>query len=164
MNKRFSNFLFPSFNRKFIFRVCIVGIVAFIFFGYICIPIRIQGHSMEPTYRDGTFNFCFTLKYHFFKPQRFDVVFIRFSGKKVMLLKRLIAFEGETVEIRKGLLYINGQLIDEPHIIQKGDWILPERQVEKNHVYVIGDNRTVPMAQHDFGQVSIQRIIGVPVW
>ncbi len=77
-----------------------------------------------------------------------------------MLLKRVVAKEGETVEFRKGRLYVNGKLIDEPYIYNKSDWELPERTIASGHVYVVGDNRGTAMASHRFGQVNINRIVG----
>ena len=70
-----------------------------------------------------------------------------------MILKRIIAFSGESVEFRKGILYINGQETSEAYVKHKADWNLSKRIVDKGKVYVIGDNRGVPMQQHKFGQV-----------
>ena len=142
----------------------LVAILAYLFFNFICLPFRIHGRSMEPTYQNGQFNFCFRLQYIFFKPTRHEVVAIRLAGKKVVLLKRVIAVEGETVEIRNGIVFINGIHIDEPYVRAPSDWNLSLRKVDKGHVYVIGDNRSVPMHIHQFGQVSINRIIGAPLW
>ena len=51
------------------------------------------------------------------RPQRGDViVFIYPEDRKRDFIKRLIAFGGETVEIRGGDVYINGQRIDDPVI------------------------------------------------
>ena len=61
---------------------------------------------MEPTYMNGDFNFCFKLRYIFSKPERHDVVAIRLAGEKVILLKRVVALEGEVVEIQKGNLFV----------------------------------------------------------
>jgi signal peptidase I len=72
--------------------------------------------------------------------------------------------EGEELEFRNGKLLINGQLTAEPHVQYSYDWNLPKRTVKKGNVYLVGDNRNVPMEQHDFGQTSIQRIIGAPLW
>lgn len=119
---------------------------------------------MEPTYHNGSINFYLRLRYLYSKPTRPHVVVIRFAGKKVMLLKRVVAVEGETVEFRQGKLFINGNVIDEPYVRFPCDWNLSPRLVEKNRVYVVGDNRNVPIEKHDFGQVSIDRIMGVPLW
>ena len=66
--------------------------------------------------------------------------------------------------IKKGLLYINGHKIKEPYVKGKYGWDLPSRTVTPHHVYVVGDNRSVPIETHDFGQTDVNRIIGAPVW
>ncbi len=163
-NRKIRKFLFPSLTIRSLIRVLLVAISAYIFFGYICLPLRIKGSSMEPTYRNGSFNFCWRLAYIFSEPKRFDVVVVRFAGKKVTLLKRVVALEGERVEFRHGKLFVNGKQIDEPYVRYPSDWNLQPRQVEENTAYVVGDNRSVPIENHHFGQTSIKRIIGVLLW
>ena len=84
-------FLFPDLNAKLIIRASVIAITAVILFKYIFIPFRISGFSMMPTYKNGSFNFCLTLRYLFTTPKPFDVVAIRFAGSRIMLLKRIIA-------------------------------------------------------------------------
>jgi len=119
---------------------------------------------MEPAYQNGAFNFCWRLRYIFSEPKRGDVVAVRFAGNKVMLLKRVVAGEGERVEFHNGKLFVNGGEIDEPYVRYPCNWNLPPRQVEKGCVYVVGDNRSMPIENHYFGQASMKRIIGVPLW
>ena len=159
-----SNYIFPKASRLSVIRIILVIVVAYVVFGHIFIPLKIVGHSMEPTYMDGDFNFCNRLSYVLGEPERSDVVTVRFAGHRVMLLKRIIAFSGETVEFHNGVLYINGQGTREAYVKHKSDWNLPKRTVEQGKVYVIGDNRGVPLEQHKFGQVSIQRIVGTALW
>lgn len=116
--------------------------------------------SMEPTYHDHSFAFCWRLKYLINPPERFDVVGVRFAGNKVMLMKRIVAFAGETVEFQGGLLYVNDRVQEEAYIQYRSDWDLPQRTVSAGHVYVVGDNRGTSMARHQFGEVNIQRIAG----
>ena len=113
---------------------------------------------------NGDFNFCFKLRYIFSKPARHDVVAIRLAGEKVILLKRLVALEGDVVEFRNGAVFVNEKKIDEPYARYPSGWNLSPRKVDKNHVYVVGDNRSVPINVHQFGQTSIERIIGIPLW
>lgn len=89
---------------------------------------------------------------------------VRFSGNSIMLLKRIVALEGETLEFKDGVLHINGKVLDEPNVIYPCDWNLAPVQVKKGYVYVIGDNRNVPVANHQFGQTPVQRIAGTPLW
>jgi signal peptidase I len=161
---RLKAFLFPEINLRFLIRVGLVAAVAFVCFTQILIPFRVHGHSMAPTYRNGDFNFCNRLYTLFSTPSRHDVVAIRYAGTRVMLLKRILALEGETVAFRLGLLHVNGKPVYEPYVAAPYDWELEPRTVEPGHVYVVGDNRRVPMLTHDFGQTPITRIIGAPLW
>ena len=119
---------------------------------------------MEPTYRNGSVNFLWKFGYIFSKPKRYDVVAVRFAGNKVMLLKRVVAVEGERIEFLNGKLFVDGKEIDEPYVRYPCNWNLPPRQVEKDSVYVVGDNRSTPIEDHHFGQTSMKRILGVPLW
>jgi signal peptidase I len=162
--KMLRQFFFPSLTRGFFIRVGTVALSAYLLFGYICIPLWVRGASMEPTYMDGQFNFCWRGRYLFSEPKRYDVVTVRFAGTKVMLLKRVVALEGEQVEFRNGKLFVDGGELEEPYIRFPGNWNLPVRQVAQGCVYVVGDHRRMPMENHYFGQASKGRIMGGPVW
>ncbi len=77
-----------------------------------------------------------------------------------MLLKRIVALPGETVAFRKGELYVDGKLVDEPYVLHRSNWELPPRTIAPGHVYVVGDNRGTPMVVHKFGEINMNRIIG----
>ena len=81
-----------------------------------------------------------------------------------MLLKRVIALEGEQVEFRNGKLFVDGRDIEEAYVRYPCHWNLSPRQVEKDCVYLVGDNRSMPMESHHFGQASKRRIMGVILW
>jgi signal peptidase I len=158
-------FLLPSLTPAYVLRLLGVTLVAFLFFRQICLPMWIDGKSMEPTYSDGSFLFCWRPASWFGrKPDRGDVVVIRFAGVRVMMLKRVVAVAGETVEFRGGKLLVNGETIAEPYLRFPCDWELPVRIVEPGNVYVVGDNRGVPIDTHHFGQTPVNRIVGVPLW
>ncbi len=92
------------------------------------------------------------------------MVAVRFAGNKVMLLKRVVAVENEWVEFLRGRLFVDGKEMDEPYVRYPCNWNLPPRKVERDCVYVVGDNRSMPIEDHHFGQVSKKRITGVPLW
>lgn len=98
---------------------------------------------------------------------RFAVVTLRapFSGDPQ--IKRVVAFAGETIRIAGGLLYINDQVVVEPHRS-----LLPEHAeqqrftVPAGHVFVLGDNRS-PLASRDsrqYGPVPLTDITGRVLW
>ena len=164
LNRIIRLFFFPSLTPVFLIRVACVGLFAYLMFGHVLTPFRIKGYSMEPTYQNGEVNFCWRFRYLFLKPQRGDVVVVRLAGQKVMLLKRVVALEGDEVQFRNGKLLINGKEIDEPYLRYLSNWNLPSRHVEPNSAYVVGDNRDGPIENHFFGQTSILRILGGPLW
>jgi signal peptidase I len=145
-------------------RLSVLALLAYVLFGHICIPFWIRGDSMEPTYRNGALSFCWTLRYAFSSPGRHDVVLVRLAGRRVMLLKRVVAVAGEQVEFRKGSLLVDDRLIDEPYVAYPCDWNLPPRRVKPGRVYVVGDNRSRPIETHNLGQTPVGRIVGAPLW
>lgn len=58
-------------------------------------------------------------------------------------MKRLIGMPGETVEIRKGKVYINNQLLNEPYLVnnQKNDFDQKPEKIDSAHYLVLADNR-----------------------
>ena len=153
-------FFFPSFTKRFLLRILLLACTTWLVFSFLLIPLRIEGLSMAPTYKNGSFALCWRLQYLFSPPKRGDVVTVRFSGKNVMLLKRIVALPGDTVSFINGKLHINKNLVREPYVVHHSNWQLEERKVKPGYVYVIGDNRGTPMEQHKFGQVKSKRIIG----
>ncbi|MBN1831029.1 MAG: signal peptidase I [Deltaproteobacteria bacterium] len=157
-------FFLPKITKRYLIRISMVALFSYIFFSFVCTPFRIKGHSMAPTYMDGRFNFCFKLRYIFSRPERGDIVAIRLAGESVMLLKRVVALEGDVVEFRNGDLFVNERKIEEDYSRYPSEWNLAPRKVNEGNVYVVGDNRGVSIDIHRFGQTPADRIVGSPLW
>jgi signal peptidase I len=157
-------FLFPRLNRKFLLRLLLLVVLTYIGVRCICQPAWTNGSSMLPTYQERQFLLCWKPAYWFSPPQPGDVVIIRLAGPKVMLLKRVLAVAGDRVEFRQGVLLVNGSTPQESWANMTAcDWNLEERTVADGCVYVAGDNRSMEMQYHEFGQVALKRIIGKPI-
>ncbi len=162
--KNLRAFFFPKPNRNFFLRLLAVAIITYSIGRYICQPAWTNGGSMLPTYQERQFLLCWRPAFWFSAPKHGDVVVIRLAGAKIMFLKRVVALAGERVEFRNGTLLINGEAAAEPWATATScDWNLPERTVAEASVYVVGDNRSMPMQNHEFGQVAIRRIEGKPI-
>jgi signal peptidase I len=157
-------FFLPRLTRRFCLRLALVAASAYLVFGWFLIPTRIQGVSMEPSWHDGGVTLCWRWRFLFREPRVGDVVTVRLAGTRIMYLKRVVAVAGETVEFRRGVLYVDGKARPEPYASRPCDWELPPRKVDMGNVYVIGDNRSVPMAGHVFGQTPVSRLAGSPLW
>lgn len=164
INKRISQFLRPRLTSVFLTRLIIVALSAYLIFGHLLLPIRLAGGSMEPTYHDGSFTFCFRYKFKLSSPQVGEVVTIRFSGRRNMLLKRIIAVAGDKVAFVDGRLFVNDQFVEEPYLVYESDWNMEPKYVKENFVYVVGDNRSMPINNHKHGMASIHRLMGGPIF
>lgn len=158
------SFWLPDTSLFGVGRMVVIVVVSLFFFGKVCRPARISGGSMMPTYPSIGFNFCWEPVFWFSKPHRGQVIVAKYAGEDIMLLKRVVALAGDTVAFKDGKLLVNGIVQNEPYVKYKCEWNLPERKVALGHVYVIGDNRSMPIDNHKFGQIAVDRIIGVPLW
>ena len=141
-------------------RVAVLIVVCFVLFGYVLLPIRVQGISMLPTYQDRSVNFVNRLAYVWHEPRRGDIVSIRLAGPHVMYLKRIIGLPGETVAFRNGRVLINGEVLDEPYEKTPCDWNREPVRLGPDAYFVVGDNRTMPQQLHEFGETPRYRIVG----
>lgn len=56
-------------------------------------------------------------------------------------IKRVIAIEGDKIEIKNGTVYVNDKSLNEPYILEKPDYEYGPKKVPKNCLFVLGDNR-----------------------
>jgi signal peptidase I len=124
------------------------------------LPVRVDGPSMLPTYKDGRVNFVNRLAFLFHEPRRGDIVAIRYSGDHAMLLKRVVGLPGERVGFHAGHVVINGVELEEPYVKLRGNWEREAEQVGMNEYYVVGDNREMEWGMHEKGKAVRNRILG----
>ena len=159
-------------------RVAVLIVTSFVVFRFILLPIRVEGISMLPNYKDRSWNFVNRFAYLRHEPQRGDVVGIRFSRTvtntpvgihqaanwlelpHVMLLKRIVGRPGETVAFADGHVLINGKALDEPYEKYACDWNHPAVQLGPDEYFVVGDNRSMPWENHVKGRAQRSQIVG----
>jgi signal peptidase I len=146
--------------KRTLIRTGTLAVVCLIVFKFILLPIRVEGPSMLPTYRNHGVNFVNRLAYLFHEPQRGDVVAIRTSGYHNMYMKRIIGLPGETVEFRDGQAIINGQPLNEPYVRSRCFWEAEPRTLGPFEFYCVGDNRSMAKADHYEGKTERVRIVG----
>ena len=147
--------------KRTLVRIVVLVVVCFVVFKFVLVPIRVDGGSMLPTYKDNGVNFVNRLAYLFHEPRRGDVVAIGLeAGNHVMYLKRIIGLPGETVAFHEGRLYINGRPLDEPYVKLPGNWERDAEKVGPDHYYVVGDNRDMAWEGHTQGRAAREQIVG----
>ncbi len=143
-------------------RVAVLVVVCTILFKYVLLPVRVDGPSMLPTYKDNSVNLINRLAYRNADPQRGDIVAVRYSGTSMMLMKRVVALPGETIEFVNGRILIDGRYLEEPYLKNPCDWnVKPNHSTMRaDEYYVVGDNRSMPYQLHDKGGAKRERILG----
>lgn len=108
---------------------------------------RVPSLSMSPTLEPGAVIVARVGRDAVASVRRGDIVtFIPPHQADQVWLKRLVAFEGETVEIRAGALRIDGRIVDEPYVLPALRQMPYSREfaayrVPSGHVFLLGDNR-----------------------
>jgi signal peptidase I len=140
-------------------------LVAALFVVFVMQPVKVEGTSMLPRLHDGERIFVNKLVYyHLPKLERGDIVVFWYpDDPDKSYIKRVIGLPGELMEIRDGIIYVNGQELKEPYIE-------PERNVTRlNHApvlikphyyFVAGDNRDQSYDSRSWGLVPEKYIYG----
>jgi signal peptidase I len=121
------------------------------------------GPSMQPNLYRGDRVIAEKVSYRFHLPHRGDVVIADRPGNEVSLIKRVVALPGETVEVRGGHTFINGEQIEEPWVTHFGGPNYPPTVVPPDHVFILGDNRGSSRDSRAIGPVPMDTIKG-HVW
>lgn len=125
------------------------------------------GSSMEITLQSGDTIIINRLAYLFSEPERFDVVVFCKNGKEhsYYSIKRIIGLPGEKIKISEGKVYINGELLSEPMLVE--DIFIPglaeeEIALDSDEYFVLGDNRNDSEDSRfaNVGNVVTSEIIG----
>lgn len=156
--------------------------------GFVFEPVMVKGDSMNDTLSNEQRLIVYKLNYYFSKPRRGDmVVFQNQAGifpnnsalddnpifrkafpdfKETNYIKRAIALPGDTVDIKSGQVYVNGQKLDEEYAkgetFTSGNMEFPVT-VPENNVFVLGDNRQHSSDSRYIGFIKMSKIKGKAV-
>ncbi len=135
---------------------------------------RVEGNSMLGTLKDGEVLFVWRAGYVFGQPQRGDIVICHYpktkdggylDQKNTCYVKRVIGLPGDTVSIRQGTVYINGEALKESYLeTERIDSQSMEAVVlEEGEYFLMGDNRSDSTDSRRMGAVERGKILGKAV-
>lgn len=106
-------------------------------------PVRVDGSSMLETLNDGDLMIASKYDYIVGDPERFDIVICDYpntdDGK--YRVKRVVGLPGETIELRAGELYVDGQYVEQNFAMTENETYFGPYTVPEGHYFVMGDNR-----------------------
>ncbi len=98
----------------------------------------------------------------FHPPDRGDViVFIAPTDTTRDFVKRVIGVPGDTVRIVNGVVFVNGNQLDEPYLVSKDNYSMSPKRVPDGAYFVLGDNRRASDDSRKWGFVPAENIIGM---
>ena len=148
---------------------CIVLVIIFLFTFVMRITI-VDGHSMENTLHHGDIVLVRSIGY---TPKQGDIVVLtKTTFREASIIKRVIATEGQTVDIdyATSTVYVDGVALEEDYI-KEARWDLYADNgvnhitVPEGHIYAMGDNRNGSSDSRDpsLGVVDVRCVIGQAV-
>jgi signal peptidase I len=122
---------------------------------------QVLGQSMEPTLHSSQRVVVEKVTYRFLHgPRRGDIVVLDLPAQSDLLIKRVVGLPGETIEIRDGRLYVDGQLVNESWTVYPGSGNYGPLVIPPLHIFVLGDNRGASNDSRSFGPVPIDQVVG----
>ena len=148
--------------------------VALLIQAFLVKPYRIPSPSMEDTLLIGDRVLVDRISWRFSDPSRGDIVVFHSPMPGPVLIKRVVGMPGDTVSLKDGAVYINGQKLDEPYVRRVDGrteqtepfptglpWSLQQPyRVPAGSYFLMGDNRPDSGDSRAFGPVARGRLVG----
>lgn len=157
-----------SIGREIVSYVIWIGaafLVAMLVRAFVVEKVVVDGESMQPTFLDGQHCFIEKMSYRFHDANRFDVVVLTPPPGEVHehFIKRVIGLPGETVQIKDGFVWINGEKLEDPYgTTATSVYGITEEPVvlAEDEYFVMGDNRDDSRDSRMIGPIKSNKIVG----
>lgn len=152
--------------KDWVISILIAVVLAFFIRYFIVELYMVEGPSMRPTLANGERLVVNKFLFRFRAPERGEIIVFRYPRDPSRdFIKRVIGVPGDTIEVKEGRVFVNGQLQNENYILEKTRGSYPLATVPAGHVFVMGDNRnnSEDSRFRDVGFVSNELIKGKAV-
>ena len=148
--------------------IYLLAVVAltFLFVQYVGQRTYVNGDSMNVTLQDGDNLIVDKISYRFKEPERYDIIVFPYKHQEnTYYIKRIIGLPGETVQVKDGMVYIDGEVLEESYgkETMNSSGVAGEPIVlEEDEYFVLGDNRNNSSDSRDpsVGNIKKEDIVG----
>ena len=142
-----------------------IFVIVYLFFFQ---PHQVKGSSMYPNFLNEEYLLTDKISYQFQEPKRGDViVFTAPKNEEYEYIKRIIGLPGETIQIKKGDIFINEKKLLEEYLpdnikTQSGSFLKESQSlvIPMDQYFVFGDNRAFSSDSRAWGTVPRENIVG----
>lgn len=162
-----SSFSFVGELQRWGRDIVFASLIAILFVVFVVQPVKVEGTSMEPKLQAQDRIFVNKLGYHFSEVERADIVVFWFpKDQSKSFIKRVVGLPRETVEIRSGIVYIDGEKLQETYVPPEYfDFkSYPPEIVPYDSFFVLGDHRSSSNDSRNWGFVPKNYIFGEAIF
>jgi signal peptidase I len=163
-----------QYMRRYSGVVEVVKVIAIVFLSAIVIrafifqPFVVEGSSMEGSLHNGEYLFIEKVSYKLHQPERGDVIVFKYPrDPNYNYIKRIVALPGETLQIKQGKIYVNGDLLKEDYlgadqrtVVDSNPDLNYEITLEDDQFFVLGDNRDHSSDSREWGPLDRRFVVG----
>jgi len=121
----------------------------------------VEGDSMAPSLHEGDQIVIEKVTPRLGVLQRGEVIVLRRPESEELLVKRVIATGGDSVQARRGRVYVNGQPLDEcAYAVMSAEYFFSAEDISSDEVFVLGDNRDNSEDSATWGPVPAAQVLG----
>lgn len=151
--------------------IVVAVLIALVIKSFVFNTIYVLGNSMNPTLQERDRLFSDRISLYISEPKRGDIVVIEAPDisedeREKDYIKRIIGVAEDKVEIKEGIVYLNGEVLQEDYIEEgietqtysENEWVVPDGEI-----FVLGDNRREGQSKDSrfFGCVPVDSVKGI---
>lgn len=142
--------------------ILVALIMALIIRSYVIQVSMVPTGSMIPTMQVGDRLFVSKFTYRFKEPVRGEIVVFKSPyDEKKDYVKRCIGLPGETIEVKRGVIFVDGNQLVFPGVnVQRDYSFYGPTEIPEGHYFMMGDNRGNSLDSRVWGFVPEKDLVG----
>jgi len=152
--------------KEWVPSIAIALVISLVVNTYVAQAVKVPTNSMVPTINVG--DRLVIEKMNLSNLQHGDIIAFwpPIPGNEDRYIKRLIGLPGDTIEVKGGILYRNGEKVDEPYVNEPMRYMFGPIVVPEDQYVFLGDNRNISNDSHRWATpfVAKDKLIGKAIF
>jgi len=153
--------------REWVISLASAIVIVLLVSNFLVSVIRVDGGSMLDTLQDGDRLLVNVLDMRMNGPERYEVVIVHYPERTENFVKRVIGMPGDTLEVKGGVLYINGEAVEEEYLsadrtahFHSASSNFGPIEIPEDKYFVMGDHRDYSNDSRQVGLIDRDMFVG----